>query len=203
MNFDYPQIFPLAYLVLYLVGFLIPLIVLKRRGVDVKGTMRGVTGWTPVAEVIALVSMLWVPMVILYAINAESISWFLRFSFLDNDFVKVAGIVIAGVGLPILLLGMVGLGESFRIVLPRGKTELVTNGIYHYVRNPLVLSIYVFVLGIFLIIPNLLMLAAFICSIFQYEAKIREEEKFLLQMHKEAYEKYKKDTGKYFPKVKR
>jgi len=203
MNFDYSQIFPLVYLILYLGGLSLALIVLKKRGIDVRGTMEGVTSFTPFAKVIALGSMLWVSMVILYAINAESLSWFLRFSFLDNDFVKVAGIVIAGISLPVMLLGMVALGGNFRIILPREKIVLVTNGIYHYVRNPLVLSGYILALGMFLIVPNLLMLAAFICSIFQYEAKIREEEKFLLQMHKEAYEKYKKDTGKYLHKLRR
>jgi len=203
MSLDYFQIFALGYLILYLVGFFLPLILFKRRGINIKGTMKGVTGWTPIAKIIALVSMLFVPMVILYAINAESISWFLKFSFLDNDFVKVAGIFIAGICFPIMLLGMVGLGENFRIILPRKKTDLVTNGIYHYVRNPLVLSIYILMLGLFLIIPNLLMLAIFICSIFQYEAKIREEENYLLRIHKDAYEKYKRNTGKYFPKVRR
>lgn len=199
MNLACSQICPLACLVLYLIGFVLPLVVLKRRGIDVKGTMEGVTGWTPFAKVMTLVSMLWVPMVILYAIDAESIVWFLRVSFLDNGSAKVTGVAMAGTGLAVLLLGMAGLGANFRVVLPRRKTELVTNGVYHYVRNPLVLSLHMLVLGMFLMIPNLLMLAAFICSIFQYEAKIREEERFLLQMHGEAYKKYKKDTGKYLP----
>ena len=203
MNSNHFQIFALVYLILYLGSFFLPLILLKRRGIDVKGTMERITGFTPIAKVIALVGMLWLPMVILYAVNAESISWFLSFSFLDNDSVKVAGVVIAGISFPIMLLGMVGLGENFRIILPREKTELVTNGIYRYIRNPLVLSIYILALGMFLFVPNLLMLAAFICSIFQYKAKIKEEQRWLLQMHGPAYEKCKKDTGKYFPKVRR
>ena len=201
---DYSQIALQVYLLLYILMFVLPVVILKRKGIDAKGTLEGIPKWPLFAYFILFISFLWLPLIILYVVNIESISWFLKISFLANDMVKITGITIIGIGLLIEAHGMIEMGENFRIYLPREKTKLITTGIYRYIRNPLVLSIYMLVFGAFLIIPNLLMLLVFICNIYVYQRKIREEEEYyLLKVYKKEYEEYKKNVGGFFPKLKR
>ena len=184
--------------------FLLPVIILKRRGIDVRGTLKGIPRWPLFAYFISFISFLWIPIMILYVVNAGSVNWFLEIPFLSDEIVKITGIAIIGIGFLIEILGMIEMGDKFRIYLPKGKTKLVTTGIYHYIRNPLVLSIYMLVFGVFLVIPNLLMLTVFICNIYVYRRKIREEEKYyLLKIYKKEYEDYRKNVGGFFPKIKR
>ena len=116
---------------------------------------------------------------------------------------KVVGIIIIGIGLLVAALGVKSLGVNFRVAFPREKTKLVTTGIYHYTRNPIVLSIYLGVTGTFLIIPNMLMMMTIICNFICYDTKVRAEEVYLSRVHKGKYERYKNEVSRYLLRIKR
>ena len=199
MYLDYTQVFLIIYLVLFILLFLISLILPRLSGFDPKGTLgnfsktKGIF-WT-------IISSVFIPILILYAINRESVDWFIRIDFLDSSFFKIIGIIIIGIGLFIEMFAMIALGKNFRIMLPRERTELVTKGIYRYIRHPVGLSAILFMAGLMLIIPNLLCAVNFMLNCFLYNSKANFEEKYLLDAFKEEYRNYRISTGKFIPKM--
>jgi ribosomal protein S18 acetylase RimI-like enzyme len=109
------------------------------------------------------------------------------------------GIAVCTIGVLVGDAGEVALGEQFRVALPRGKTKLVTTGIYRYTRNPCVLGVDLFVLGTFLIAPSLLALLALVLNLIGYYLKVQAEEEYLLRTHGAEYEAYCARTGRYLP----
>ena len=153
----------------------------------------------------AIVYILWAFLVVLYCFKPESVGWFLKVSPLGNDGIRIFAIVITCLGYYLLmLLGAFQVRKSIKPYIIKGeRTPLVTTGIFHYSRNPMYLSIDIGVLGTFLIMPNLptLIMAAGMVAVLYAVSK--DEEKRLLEIYGEEYEKYRRDVGLVFPKLKR
>ncbi len=192
------QIVLLVSLLIYIGLFGVSLIIPKRAGYNPKGTTRGYT-----KEKIALStsSILLILVIVLYVVTEESINWFWKFPFLATPFFQWVGTVVIGTGLILEAVGIATLGVNFRVMLPQEKTNLVTHGIYSYVRHPVVLSVMLFAVGIFFIVPNGLTLFNAVVQVVMYNVKADVEEQYLLQVHGENYRTYKKSVGKFFPKL--
>ena len=92
---------------------------------------------------------------------------------------------------------------SWRIgVHDNQKNQLIQSGIYEYVRNPYFLSYFVMFFGLFLIRPSMVLAVVVISTILIFHRLVLKEEAYLLKMHGEHYEKYKKNTGRYIPRFK-
>ncbi|WP_287586567.1 isoprenylcysteine carboxylmethyltransferase family protein [Candidatus Borrarchaeum sp.] len=201
MNLSYIQIFLLGYLVLYLVLFLISLIIPKRAGKDSKGVAGGYPSGKRIFA--SLSSLLFIGIIILYVINEDSANWFLKIPLIFNEFFQIMGMAIIGFGFVLETVGILTLGVNFRMMLPKERTNLVTHGIYAHIRHPIGLSVILFVIGLFFIVPNLLSLVNLVCNVLVYNSKANFEEHYLLKVHKEKYENYKQRVGKFFPKLTR
>jgi protein-S-isoprenylcysteine O-methyltransferase Ste14 len=147
--------------------------------------------------------LLWLAVTLFYVFDARSVTWFGYIALLDNDVVNGVGIASSIVGLILGIIGEVTMGESFCIALPRTKTGLITRGLYHYSRNPVVLGTILLVLGTFLIAPSFLAFLALVVNIIGYEMKTRAEEEYLRRVHGTEYEAYCVRTGRYLPMVRR
>ena len=83
------------------------------------------------------------------------------------------------------------MANSWRIGIDeKNKTELVTNGLFSFSRNPIFLGVMIANVGLFLIIPNaftMLIVALLIVSI---NTQIRLEEEFLKGSHGATYQDY-------------
>jgi protein-S-isoprenylcysteine O-methyltransferase Ste14 len=106
--------------------------------------------------------------------------------------IRIAGLAIVVVALPLFILARIQLGGAFSI---RAKaTTLVTTGLYARIRNP----IYVFggltVAGFFLWAGKPILLVIFIVLIPLQLRRIRNEEKVLEQQFGAAYREYKQKT---------
>ena len=176
------------------------MVFVRRRGLNPKGVLGGhVCG----AIFTFSATLLWLVVTLFYIIDTNSVTWFGRIALLDNGVVRGVGIASSSLGMLISILGEVALGQSFCVALPKTKTELVTNGIYHYIRNPIVLGTILLVLGTFLITPSLLAFLAVAVNIAGYEMKIQAEEDYLRRVHKSDYETYCTRTGRYLPLFRR
>jgi len=153
----------------------------------------------------AIAYILWIFLVVLYCFKPESVSWFWKISQLDNDGVKIFAIAITCLGYYLLMaLGAFHMYKSLKPAINKGeKTSLVTTGIFHYTRNPMYLAIDIGVLATFLLMPNLLSLVMAVDMIAVLFSVSKDEEKRLLQIYGEEYEKYRKEVGMVFPKLKR
>ena len=183
-------------LIIYITVFIVPIIILQRRGIDAKGSS---AQYSFLAKTCLIFSILWMVIIVLYVFFEEMMGYFLPFLFLTRDFFIISGMVIIGIGFIFEILGMKKLGSNFRINLPNDTTELVTSGIYRIMRNPIVFSAFLLGIGTFLIIPNLLTLINLIGAIITFNAKVKDEERFLLAVFGREFEKYKENVGRYFP----
>jgi protein-S-isoprenylcysteine O-methyltransferase Ste14 len=198
VNLSYSQVLVLAYFVLFLVFFAVSLYIPKRAGKDPKGTKGGYPKGKTILGILSGVPFF--SLIVLYIMNEKTVEWFWDISVLDNEYFHTAGLVLMGLGLLIELTGILTLGENFRVMLPADNTELITHGIYQYVRHPIGLSVMVYVTGLFLVVPNMLALLNLVWNVLFYNDKATFEEYYLLKAHNQ-YRSYMNRVGKFFPKI--
>ena len=134
-------------------------------------------------------------------LTARSVDWFGRLAFLEVRFARGLGVLACALACLSLVWGAVSLGRSFRVALPEVNQPLVTYGLYHWIRNPVALSIDLLTLGILLLAPSWLALLTFVLTVVSYEWKIRIEEVYLQEAHGEAYAAYCVRAGRYMPRL--
>jgi protein-S-isoprenylcysteine O-methyltransferase Ste14 len=101
-----------------------------------------------------------------------------------------------GIGLMVIAFILTVLAQhhmrlAWRIGIDQAeRTELITNGLFAWSRNPIFLSMSVSLIGVFLATPNAVTLAILILGIVLMQIQIRLEEVHLLQSHGQAYQSY-------------
>ena len=125
-------------------------------------------------------------------------------------FAPLDGPVVAGVGVALVGLGIVGtvgaqlaMGDSWRgDVDPDVRSPLVTSGPFRYVRNPILTSTFVTALGIALVVPNVLAAVMLVGIVAAQQIQVRlVEEPYLLRVHGDAYRRYAAATGRFVPGI--
>jgi protein-S-isoprenylcysteine O-methyltransferase Ste14 len=109
-------------------------------------------------------------------------------SALDGTVGNALGLVL-GVGGVVLTFGaQLAMGDAWRIgVNPEERTELVTDGPFGLVRNPIYSAMIPTVFGLVLMVPNVLAIAAIACLVIALELQVRlVEEPYLLPMGGES-----------------
>jgi protein-S-isoprenylcysteine O-methyltransferase Ste14 len=117
---------------------------------------------------------------------------------------------VHGLGLGVFAVGLAGtlraqfaMGESWRIgVDPEARTDLVAQGPFRWVRNPIYSWMTLASAGLVLICPNLLAVAALAALLVALEIQVRVvEEPYLLRTHGDAYRRYAASTGRFVPGI--
>jgi protein-S-isoprenylcysteine O-methyltransferase Ste14 len=112
------------------------------------------------------------------------------------------------VGAALVLVGIAGglyaqfsMGDSWRVGVDEAeRTELVTGGPFAWVRNPIFSCVWLSALGLLLLVPNVLALAACLLTIVGIELQVRVvEEPYLRETHAEAYDRYAARVGRFVP----
>ena len=194
----YIKIFLLLVLILFSIGLMVPMIIIRRKGKDPHGTHEG---YSRLAKLSSLTIFLWIINIGLFIFFYNLIELIWRFTFLSGDLFIIIGMISITAGFIFEIFGIHALGINFRIELPKEETELIISGIYKLMRNPIVFGLYLVIIGTFLLIPNVLTLSITIANIVVFHVKVRDEEKFLLERFGKSYEDYQKKVGRYFPFV--
>ena len=84
--------------------------------------------------------------------------------------------------------------------LRRERETLVTNGPYHYVRNPIYLGSFVFVIAMALVAANWLLLLPALVLVTIIYGQIPNEERMLIDMFGDEYREYMRRTPRLIPK---
>jgi protein-S-isoprenylcysteine O-methyltransferase Ste14 len=122
---------------------------------------------------------------------------------LDGDVGHAVGLVLAVAGIGLTLYAQIAMGDAWRIGVDEGeRTDLVTDGPFGLVRNPIYAAMLPTVTGIALLVPNVAAVAGLITLIVALELQTRAvEEPYLLRVHGRAYADYAAHTGRFLPGV--
>jgi protein-S-isoprenylcysteine O-methyltransferase Ste14 len=120
---------------------------------------------------------------------------------LDRIPVRVAGVVLAVVGIAATLAAQLAMGASWRPdVDPDVRTALVTTGPFRLVRNPIFTATAATAAGLALVVPNLLAAAMLVAFVIALQVQVRlVEEPYLHRVHGTAWEQYAARTGRFLP----
>lgn len=119
----------------------------------------------------------------------------------DEDDGSVVGAVLAVVGLLATAGAQLAMGEAWRIgVDPGERTQLVTDGPFALVRNPIYAGMIPFFAGIALLVPHALTIVGICLLVVALELQTRlVEEPYLLGVHGAAYADYAARVGRFLP----
>jgi protein-S-isoprenylcysteine O-methyltransferase Ste14 len=122
---------------------------------------------------------------------------------LDGPVGHVLGIVLAVAGICLTFAAQMAMGDSWRVgVDPGGRTELVTDGPFRLVRNPIYSAMLPTILGLVLMVPNALAIAGLLVLFAGLELQVRlVEEPYLLRTHGAQYATYAARVGRFVPGV--
>lgn len=105
---------------------------------------------------------------------------------------RVAGAIIAGIGLILLLTARIQLGRSFSVSAQAKK--LVTTGLYSRIRNPIYVFSALFLSGLAIAMGRPMLLLFLLVLVPVQIVRARTEEQVLSEAFGEEYVRYKAQT---------
>lgn len=112
------------------------------------------------------------------------------------------GFGIAVSGLVLCRIAQVTMGNSWRVGIDDTvKPGLVSIGIFKYIRNPTYTGLFLVCIGVFVIMPTILLSYWIVAFFFIMEFQVRNEEEYLEREYGSQYIGYKKKVKRYIPFV--
>ena len=106
--------------------------------------------------------------------------------------VKIAGGVLAGISIAMLVVARLQLGASFSVKAKARK--LVTTGLYAKIRNPIYIFGELFLVGVAMVLENWVLLLILAVLVPVQIARAKKEAQVLREAFGEEYERYKAGT---------
>lgn len=136
---------------------------------------------------------------ILYLVNPKSIE---RLSLRIPYSLRLIGLAGALSSLPLLYAIHQELGKYWSPdLIIQEDHQLVTTGVYHWVRHPMYSALGVFMAGISLLSAHLLIIVPHFLTLLSILSRLDKEEKMLEERFGEEYLEYEERTGRLVPKV--
>lgn len=134
-----------------------------------------------------------------YVILASTLNWpILGVELFHSKIVGRIGVALCMLGLMIFLFSLISFGKSFRVGIDeRHPGSLVTTGIFAISRNPIYTAFGLILLGIFLTIPNWLLLLYLIGGLWLFNRQVLREEASLKKIYGHDYLEYCKKVRRY------
>ena len=113
---------------------------------------------------------------------------------------RVAGAVLGFGGLALMVHAQLELGASWRIgIEPDARPGLVTRGWYRFSRNPIFAFMLLSWIGLALLMPNPLTIAAALVTMLGTRRQVQKEEAWLVGAYGDAYRSYARRVGRFVP----
>lgn len=112
-----------------------------------------------------------------------------------------AGWLVVLDGFALVVIAQVQMGASWRIGIDDQPTDLVSQGLFKLVRNPIYSGIIAMMLGVVLIGPAVWSIALFAAVFAAIRVQTLREEAHMIDMHGEAYLAWASRVGRFFPGV--
>jgi protein-S-isoprenylcysteine O-methyltransferase Ste14 len=188
---NYLPIFLFAYL---LITFVLPSVrVYKQTGINPVTFGKSDNAHDYIGGVMKFLTALLIGAVLLFSISPNAYSYLNPFAYLQNEWLTYTGLIIVHLALIWIIVAQYHMRQSWRIGIDNtNKTALITIGLFSISRNPVFLGMILSTAGIFLILPNAIMLLITVTSYIVIQIQIRLEEEHLQKMHGSDYNEYKR-----------
>ncbi len=117
-------------------------------------------------------------------------------------FVSVLGLILFVLGIIISIIAILQLRKSLSpFPSPRSNTQLITEGLYKYIRHPIYSGIILITFGFSLYEASFykIMISILLYTLLHFKS-LYEEKKLTIKFH--DYKDYRNFTGRFFPKFK-
>jgi protein-S-isoprenylcysteine O-methyltransferase Ste14 len=196
------EIFPIASFLILLLLITGRIIFLKRKGITVNSVAsERRKSMIPLYFLFFLFALLWLLQLakptfqFSFSVLPEAITTVLSNLF----FLRIAGAFTIILALVLLMITLVHFKTSLRFGLNEKQSgKLITTGIFSITRNPFFLSLDLYFLGIAMLLPSLFFICFALLAAVGIHFFILKEEKFMLKVYGEEYEKYSKKVRRYF-----
>ncbi len=116
----------------------------------------------------------------------------------NDTFTGWIGVIICVLGILLFIYALISFGKSFRVGLDDDNPgELVTTGAFSISRNPIYTAFGLVLAGVFLIIPNWIVLIYVFAGIWLFNRQILLEEQSLRGIYGEKYMAYCKKVRRF------
>lgn len=116
----------------------------------------------------------------------------------DDTFTGWIGVIVCIIGILLFIYALISFGKSFRVGLDEDHPgELVTTGAFSISRNPIYTAFELVLAGIFLIIPNWIVMIYVFAGIWLFNRQILLEEQSLKGIYGEKYMEYCKKVRRF------
>lgn len=195
-----PVLALVMFVVMFLVVFVARTVIQKRRTGDSglrtgaldapAGSAEWLAGWM---LLVAMIAALAAPIAELAGLNA----W------VDSGWVRGIGIPIAAIGIMVTFASQLSMGDQWRIGVDSDEeTDLVTDGAFGVVRNPIFSAMIIVAIGLAVMVPNPISVAGVVLLVVAIELQVRSvEEPYLRRVHGSSYTTYAKRVGRLVPGV--
>ena len=118
---------------------------------------------------------------------------------------RALGAAISLAGITIMVIAQYQMGTAWRFGVDQAETtDLVTHGLYTFVRNPIYSGVFLFCAGMLVLFPHIYMLIYLATAWMGIDLQVRHvEEPHLRNLHGAVYEKYAEQTPRYLPSLTR
>jgi protein-S-isoprenylcysteine O-methyltransferase Ste14 len=123
----------------------------------------------------------------------------------DAAWLAWLGLAVAVFGVGLTLAAQISMGDSWRIgVDETERTDMVTDGAFAIVRNPIFSAMLVTAVGLTAMVPNVVSVVGLVALVVALELQVRVvEEPYLATVHGESYEQYRRRVGRFVPRFDR
>lgn len=122
----------------------------------------------------------------------------LKLRYLGEVKIEILGLIVTSMGVIFFELAILFMKSSWRVGIDKNsKTDLITNGIYKYSRNPAFVGFDMMFIGLFLTYPNIFTLIVMSLNLIAIHLQILQEEKYLKESFGDLYIMHTKSTPRY------
>ena len=144
-----------------------------------------------VGQIFKLLFAIIVAVVIVFSFFAWGYEYLLPIAWLERLSVRWIGVALLLLSLVWTVVAQAQMGQSWRIgVDSERQTELVQQGVFRISRNPIFLGMMITLLGLFLVLPNGIMLLTLMLGVVIIGIQVRLEEEHLRKLHGAEYVDY-------------
>ena len=127
-----------------------------------------------------------------YSFFPNGYQYLMPISYLEFEGLQITGLILLITSFLWTSIAQYQMSKSWRIGIDYNeKTELISNGLFKYSRNPVFLGVLISYLGTFFIIPNILSFSILIVTFVTIQTQVRLEEEYLEAVQGQEYPGYK------------